>query len=311
MSEKQQSKEGEGPAGLAPGAEQQQEMSAEQQGGRRGRPQTAWHPMFAQVTQLHLPAGYRMLTEYQLNLEPQRIDILIWEEDAPAGPLEGLPALMDRLTARNLLEFKSPTDDLERIDYAMLHGYAYSYYVKEQGFAIDELSLFLIGPNITDSFREGLSDYGVRCLPVEHGVTRLESPFKNCWCLESDLLWKTKGHEALGFFCKGFVKDPAKMAHVPGISHHLYTLLVQQLAHNLRRQKKMPLLHEDLLKKSLEELEREFYASQTIEQRLTGISAEELAKALPPEERIKGLPPEERIKGLSPEELELLKKLLS
>ena len=91
----------------------------------------------------------------------------------------------------------------------------------------------------------------------------------------------------------------------------------------------MPLLHEDLLKKSLEELEREFYASQTIEQRLTGISAEELAKALPPEERIKGLPPEERIKGLPPEELvkalsieelvkalpsdrrELLKKLLS
>jgi hypothetical protein len=81
----------------------------------------------------------------------------------------------------------------------------------------------------------------------------------------------------------------------------------------------MPLLHKKLLQKSLEELEDEFCRSLTIEQRLTGISASELLKHIPPEEilrvrlieeRLKDLSPEERLIGLSPKERASLKKLL-
>jgi hypothetical protein len=51
---------------------------AESEATQSKKVQTAWHPMFAQVTQLYLPEGYKMITEYELSLEPQRIDIVVW-----------------------------------------------------------------------------------------------------------------------------------------------------------------------------------------------------------------------------------------
>jgi hypothetical protein len=136
----------------------------------------------------------------------------------------------------------------------------------------------------------------------EKGIWRIDTPFCACWCLEANELWETEGNAALSFFSKDFIDCPQKLAHVTGVSHQLYILLTQQFAQFLRRQKTMPLLHEELLQKSLAELEEEFYRSLTLEQRLKGISISELLKDLSPEERLKDLSTEERLKDLSTEE---------
>jgi hypothetical protein len=292
-------------------------MTKRTKGGKRAeskatqskKVQTAWHPMFAQVTQLYLPEGYKMITEYELSLEPQRIDIVVWEEATPppdagkADTIREMPALTTRLTKRNILEFKSPADSLGRTDYAIIHGYAYQYYNKEDGWIDEDLSLFIIAPQVTEAFRSGVQGLKASMKEVEKGIWRIDTPFCACWCLEANELWKTEGNAALSFFSKDFIDCPQKLAHVTGVSHHLYILLTQQFAKFLRRQKTMPLLHKELLQKSLAELEDEFCRSLTVEQRLKGISISERLKDLSPEERLKDLSTEERLKDISPEEL--------
>jgi hypothetical protein len=55
---------------------------------------------------------------------------------------------------------------------------------------------------------------------------------------------------------------------------------------------------------------RDLLASLPIEQRLEGVSPEQLRQALPPEERVKGLSPEQVLEALSPEARERFKELL-
>jgi hypothetical protein len=282
---------------------------AESEATQSKKVQTAWHPMFAQVTQLYLPEGYKMITEYELSLEPQRIDIVVWEDailppDAgKADIIREMPALTTRLTKRNILEFKSPADSLGRTDYAIIHGYAYQYYNKEDGWIDEDLSLFIIAPQVTEVFRSGVQELRASMKNEERGIWRIDTPFCACWCLEANELWKTEGNAAFSFFSKDFIDCPHKLAHVKGVSYQLYILLTQQYAQFLRRQDTMPLLHKELLQKSLDELEEEFYRSLTLEQRLKGISISELLKDISPEERLKDLSPEELLKHIPPEEL--------
>jgi hypothetical protein len=317
-------------------------MTKKTKGGKRAeskatqskKVQTAWHPMFAQVTQLYLPKGYKMITEYELSLEPQRIDIVVWEDATPppdagkADIIRELPALTTRLTKRNILEFKSPADSLGRTDYAIIHGYAYQYYNKEDGWLDEDLSLFIIAPQVTEVFRSGMQKLRASMKNEERGIWRIDTPFCACWCLETNELWKTEGNAAFSFFSKDFIDCPQELAHVKGVSYQLYILLIQQYAEFLRRQRAMPLLHKELLQKSLAALEEEFCRSLTIEQRLKGISISELLKDISPEELLKHIPPEEilrvrlieerlkdlsleeRLIGLSPKEKASLKKLL-
>jgi hypothetical protein len=56
--------------------------------------------------------------------------------------------------------------------------------------------------------------------------------------LEVNKLWETEGHAALSFFSKDFIDCPQKLAHVTGVSHHLYILLTQQFAKFLIAERK-------------------------------------------------------------------------
>jgi len=278
--------------------------------GRKGAPQTAWHPLFAELLSFHLPEGYRLLSEYQLTREPQRVDVVVWEAESEGGPYEGIPVVMKHLSARNLFEFKSPTDRLERIDLSMLTGYGMQYYALEGGFALSELTLFLVAPRVTGSFRQGLDDWDVDLEEVEPGLHRCDAFPWQLWVIESDVAWKTEGNQTLGFFTHTFLKDPTQLAQSRAFPDWMYPWLAQQMAEYRERSREMPLAKREEFEQRMRDFMKQHLASMPLEERLEGISATEILKAVPAEEILKAVPAEEILKAVPAEQRKALKKLL-
>ncbi len=277
---------------------------------RKGKPQTAWHPLFADVLSFFLPTDYRLLSEYQLTREPQRVDIVIWEEKSRGGAFDGLPALMERLTKRNLIEFKSPVDQLERMDYSRLAAYALQYHVLEEGFRLEDLSLFVVAPSMTESFQDGLKDWKQEALEVDEGVYLLQTQPWTAWCIESDVAWKEKGNEVLGLFSKNFVKGKKIVTVLEHLLPWLYPWLVQQLAKHRERSRIMPLARKEEFERNMQQILVEYLNSLPLEERLQGLTPEERLQGLAPEERLQGLAPEELIECLEPEQRRALSRRL-
>lgn len=305
-------------------------MSGEEPKNAPGtKARTAWHPLFAELLAMHLPKGYRLLSEYQLTRQPQRIDIVIYEGDAEAGPYKGLPAIMDRLTEINLIEFKSPKDKVEWGDYATLGGYACQYIKREKPDDISKVSLFLVVPSLKQALSNELEAWGLEAKELQEGVHLIEHAPWRCWVLELDLIWRDTDNAPLSLVSRDFVEEPAAVLESGLLSHYLFVWFTQQLAAFRQRSFEMPLAHQKELEKkwrdsfnkfiqemSPEECQELFEVDNLLkklspEERLRGLSPEERLKGLPAEERLKGLPAEELLKGLSIEEREKLRQLLS
>jgi len=263
---------------------------------------TAWHPLFAELLALHLPRGYKLLSEYQLTRQPQRIDIVIWEEGSEEGPYKGLPALMDRLTRINLLEFKSPKDVIGWGDYATLVGYTGQYAARERPENMSDVSLFLLVSSWRNDLTNELNAWGLTAREEEEGVHLIDHPPWRCWVLELDLLWRKPHNAPFSLVSRDFSENPSAVLEEGQLSRHLYAWFSQQLAHFRERSQEMPLSQREEFEQKMEEAARKWLNSLPPEERSRYIDMETILKDIPIAERLKDLPPEERLKGLTPEE---------
>jgi predicted HTH domain antitoxin len=104
----------------------------------------AWHPAFFEGIQLeleHYTNVLRFISEYQLTLEPLRIDVVIIKKVKDTPITKNIAAIF---RSENLVEYKSPTDYLSVWDFYKVYGYAYLY-ASLNKIAMSDLTLTFVG----------------------------------------------------------------------------------------------------------------------------------------------------------------------
>ena len=104
----------------------------------------AWHPAFYEAIQMELEEygqDLQFISEYPLNTEPLRIDVVIIKKHKDI-PIEKNIATIFRKV--NILEYKSPEDNVVVDDLYKVHAYAYLYKVLNE-VDIREITLTFVG----------------------------------------------------------------------------------------------------------------------------------------------------------------------
>jgi hypothetical protein len=103
-----------------------------------------WHPAFLQAMQLEL-ADYRdsleFKYEYQLTVEPLRIDLLIIKKSKDVAIDKNIARIF---RADNLLEYKSPEDYLSIQDFLKVYAYANLYAAITPGVDLSDITLTFV-----------------------------------------------------------------------------------------------------------------------------------------------------------------------
>jgi hypothetical protein len=291
---------------------------------------TAWHPMLVALLARFLPRGFKLLSEFQLSRQPQRVDILVVRLlDAHPGVVEKLHSILDYLRAHTLIEYKGPTDDVDGSDLLTLLGYAYQYMrlckVKDPA----ELCLMVVCDRLTPSFLSQVALCRAELAEVEPGIWRGGFGGFALHGVETSKAFQLGPSEHLLFpFSRAYLARPGAVQALAPEDRRVYLWLYQQVEQFKRARGAMAVKDIDVLEKSFEEMLGEMMdqlplelrlqglnveerlAGLKAEERLAGLKAEERLAGLKAEERLAGLSPEERLAGLSPEELDRLKRLL-
>jgi hypothetical protein len=104
----------------------------------------AWHPAFFDAIRAEL-AAYRdaldFRSEYQLNAEPLRIDVLVIKKKKGVVIEKNIGQIFRRV---NIVEYKSPDDSLAVEDFYKVCGYAYVYRALDGEAEITDMSLSFV-----------------------------------------------------------------------------------------------------------------------------------------------------------------------
>jgi hypothetical protein len=255
-----------------------------------------------------LGSAFKVEQELHVGKMPLRVDIFLirQQEGQLSEPLAGaLSALVPLLNRFTFIEFKAPTDALERGDFSHLVACAYLWHgQRTERVPHDQISLVVLAPTVSGPVRDDLLALGCEVSAEEPGIYRVAGlPFA-AWLVETDVMAE-QGQPVLSLVSRLFLNDPGSIIDkwACGPFGQLVEWMVQQvrqfdpeedsavqqaLSENLEE------LQEQLLTKMLERTPRE--------RLLQVLSPEERLRGLPPEERLRGLPPEERLRGLSPEQ---------
>jgi hypothetical protein len=108
---------------------------ASDRGEQPGKIRTLWHPLLARLLDFALSSAYAVQTEVLVGKMPLRVDILLIRREK--GELSEVrrrevAALLPLLNRFTLIEFKSPTDSLERGDFAQLVGCAFLWHSQQK-----------------------------------------------------------------------------------------------------------------------------------------------------------------------------------
>ena len=213
--------------------------------------------------------------------------------------------LLNRFT---LIEFKGPTDAMERGDFARLAGCAYLWHGQlSEPVPHEEVSLIVLAPAVTAALRDELRLLGCEASQHEPGIFRVAGLPFTTWLVETDVMAE-RGQPILSLVSRVFLNDRrsiieklARGGH-GALAHYRY--MVQQVK-RFRNEENFAM--QQVLSENLEQFDEELFAKMveeaSVEQRLRGLPPEERVRGLPPEERVRGLPAEARLRGLSPEEL--------
>ena len=91
-----------------------------------------WHPAFFQAIKLELDEyrhALEFLYEYQLTTGPQRIDVVIIKKNGDIRIKKNIAAIFQKI---NLLEYKSPDENISVKDFYKVYGYACQYIQLEE-----------------------------------------------------------------------------------------------------------------------------------------------------------------------------------
>jgi hypothetical protein len=275
-----------------------------------GKIRTWWHPLLARLLDHALATGYRVLEEVVVGKLPLRLDILLIRREAGqllAARRRDVDLLLPLLNRFTLIQFKGPTDALQRGDLAQLVGCALLWHgQQDERISNRDISLLVLAPTVNEAARDELQLLGCQLEAPEPGICQVSGLQFAAWFVETDVMAE-RGQPLLSLVSRVFLRDRERIIEQLTHTGHVDLLcyMLQQVQQFRRFGEDFAMQHKD--SEYLGEVETELRAAvlEAIppEERLRGLPPEERLRGLPPEERLRGLPPEERLRGVSFDEL--------
>ena len=190
---------------------------ASERGEQPGKTRTLWHPLFARLLDFALSSAYAVQTEVLVGKMPLRVDILLIRREK--GELSEVKrrevaALLPLLNRFTLIEFKGPTDSLERGDFAQLVGCAFLWHSQQkEPIAHDDVSLVVLAPTITGPVRDELRLFGCEANQHEPGIYRVTGLPFSVWLVETDAMAEM-AEPVLSLVSRIFLKDYVSIIEV-------------------------------------------------------------------------------------------------
>ena len=120
-----------------------------------------------------LDSAFKVEQEVSVGKLPLRVDILLIRREggqlseARARELSELLPLLNRFT---LIEFKGPTDAMERGDFAQLVGCSYLWHSQlSESVPHEEVSLIVLAPAVSGAFATNCGSWGARPASTNRG----------------------------------------------------------------------------------------------------------------------------------------------
>jgi hypothetical protein len=256
--------------------------SAEQEDDRPGKIRTWWHPLLASFLRWQLGSHYEVQEEVPVGKKPLQIDILLLHKTQGelAEPTRKILAgLVEYLNDYTLLELKSPSDTLRAGDFQTLLAYALLYRAQNQPMLDpSRLTLVIIAPHLSSPYENELRLLGGTIQQEQAGIRRLQGGTLGhpAWLLETAVL-AGQDHPVLSLLSPRFLRQGTQTYEE--LRQAGYTELVVYMAQQIQQ---------------FQRLGKEF-AMQHLG------SDTEMAQAM--RELLASMPPEQRLEGLSPEQL--------
>jgi len=272
-----------------------------------GKIRTMWHPLLVRMLTVALGSAFKVEQELYVGKMPLRVDIFLirQQEGQLSEPLAGaLSALLPLLNHFTFIEFKAPTDAMERGDFSHLVACAYLWHGQQtESVPHDQISLVVLAPMVSGPLRDDLRALGCEVSAEEPGIYRVTGlPFA-AWLMETDVMAE-QGQPVLSLVSRLFLNDPGSiMDWLRHTGHEALVEYMLQQIHQFRSGKDFALQHTK--SENLVHLEEQMLAKI-----MEWAPAESRLHGLPPEERLRGLSLEERLAGLTDEQAAQLRKLL-
>jgi hypothetical protein len=281
-----------------------------------GKIRTWWHPLLASLLRWQLGNHYHLEEEVPVGQKPLQIDLLLLHKEQgelPASARQILAGLVEYLGPFTLLEFKSPSDTLRAGDFQTFLAYALLYRAQHHPLLEPgQLHLLVLAPRLTGPYRDELRVLGVTAQPEAPGIWRLHGGTLGhpTWVLETGAL-AGLSHPLLTLVSPQFLANGVATYELlrQGGYTNLVVYLAQQITQFRVLGKEFAMQHlgaEDELKQVF----RDIVASMTPEERLQGLSEEEILAHTSIDKLLARIPLEQRLRGLTPEELDRLRRLL-
>jgi len=275
-------------------------------GEKPGKTRTLWHPLLERLLTFSLSPAYTVQGEVLVGKMPLRVDILLVRRlgaeipDVKRGEVAALLPLLSRFT---LIEFKAPTDTLERGDFAQLLGCAFLWHSQQSELVPrEDVSLVVVAPRITGPFRDELRALGCETADHAPGVYRVSGLPFTVWLVETDVMTASSA-PVLSLVSRIFLREHASIIdELTEMGYSKMAYYAVQLIHQLQTHREefaVPTEVSDEFGKLDANLVAEFWASMP----------PDLRDKIPPQERLRGLTLEQRLAGLSDDEKAQLAEL--
>ncbi len=280
-----------------------------------GRVRTMWHPLLVRMLDYTLGSAYSVREEVSVGKMPLRVDVLLIRREegrlteAQAAEISALLPLLNWFT---LIEFKGPTDVMERGDFAQLAGCALLWHSQEhEPIPHEEVSLVVLAPTASNALRDELRILGLQMSHHEPGIFRVTGLPFDAWVVETDAMAE-RGQPVLSLVSRVFLNEGKRIMDKLEYTDERLVVYVAQQVHQFRTEEDFALQHAD--SQYLEQVENDLLTKimewAPVEHRLRGLPPEDRLRGLPAEERVRGLAPEERLVGMTDEEIACLRELL-
>jgi hypothetical protein len=272
-------------------------------GDKPGKLRTWWHPLLVNLLRWQLGSHYQLQEEVPVGQKPLQIDILLLQKEQgelPPSARQILAGLVEWLGELTLVEFKSPSDTLRAGDFQTFPAYALLYRAQNHALLEQErLHLVVIAPRLTRPYGQELQTLGVTAQPQQPGIWRLQGGaiLPPTWVLETEVLAGVD-HPLLTLFSPQLLEN--RLATYDLLRQGGYTTLMVYVAQQINQfrvlgrefamqhagtDEEMMQAWHDLLTRLSPEDRATVLSHASIEERLAGISAEELLRGLSLTER--------------------------
>ncbi len=199
-----------------------------------------------------------------------------------------LAELLPLLNFFTLIEFKGPTDTLRWGDFSRLLGCAFLWYSRmSEPVGYDRISLMIVAPSVNGPLRDELRLLGCDIRVQDEGIFRITGPLFTTWVVETDVMAELS-RPILSLVSRAFVSEHESIMKRLAAGGEGALAFYHYMVQNM---KQFHSEEEDAMQQAvidnLEQFEKELFTKMLketpVEQRLQGLTPEELLQALPPE----------------------------